>query len=729
MKKNIKEQSGFSGIEKNDSIVSILPDSNMQVILDHLLEHVIYQDRSMRILWANRAACDSVGKPRSELVGKHCYRIWPKRNSICPGCPVMKAIESGDYHRQNTLTPDGRTWMIQGYPLKDKSGEIVGGLEITMETTEKNRAEDSLRESEEKYRLLFANASEGIITLDIKGKLLDVNTKFSHMTGYAVDELVGKSALDLARLFRVSTRQVTSKFAGFVEGRTKRSDWTITTRDGEKLDITVFPSVIKKESKNIGISVMITDVTEQKKVQEALQQNERFLQNIFDSIQDGISVLDTDLTILRTNTWIEGMYQAQMPLVGKKCYQAYQNRDDMCPWCPSIKAIKTGKVYRETVPYPSEDDPERWIDLSAFPLMDKHGKVAGIIEHVKDITDKVMAEKALIESEGKYRNLIEQSNDAIYLLYGNRFEMINNRFTEMFGYTLEETNASDFNFRKLIAAKSMPAIEERVKRFSRGEELDPVYEFTAVAKSGREIECETSVTYVDYRGAKATQGIIRDITERKRSEQHIRRSMEEKELLLKEIHHRVKNNLQIISSLLSLQAQRIEDESALDAFVESRNRVHSMALVHEKLYKSDDFARIDFHGYVESMINRLLKTYSTGENISLDLDIHDVALGIDTAIPCGLILNEMISNSLKHAFPSGRKGHIRISLRKLDTGLFQLVFADDGVSMPAHIEISKAETMGLKLIHLLTGQIEGSLEIERDKGTAYTITFSGHQAK
>ena len=711
-------------IQKKQSAQSVLPDPVMEAILDRLVELVAYQDKRMKVLWANRAACDSAGMTRDELIGRYCYEIWPRRKTPCPDCPVKKAVKTGKPHMHDIYTPDGRVWLIRGYPLKDEAGNIVGGLEITLENTERIRAEDSLKESEEKYRLLFANASEGILTMDMKGKIQDVNSKFSSMTGFPPEELIGKGFIDLARLFQISAKQVASRFAGFVKGRTKQTDWAITTRDGRKIDVTVSPSMIKKGSQNIGISVMITDVTEQKKAQSALKESERFLQNVFDGIQDGICVLDLNYTILKTNAWLERMCEPQMPLVGKKCYQAYHERDSICPWCPSVKAMETGRVWREKIPYPLEEDPKGWIDLSAFPLKDKKGKVVGIIEHVKEISDMIRAEQALKESEEKYRNLIEKSSEAIILFYNNKFEMINNRFTEMFGYTLEELNAPNFDFKKLFAPKSIAFIEDHMRRLENGEIVESMCIFTAVAKSGREIECESSINYIEYEGGKAVQCIIRDITERKRAEERINKDLKENEVLLKEIHHRVKNNLQIISSLLSLQAQQFKNEKALAAFQESRDRIHSMAMVHDKLYRSNDLANVDFKGYIESLTSSLFKTYSTSSKVALDLQIQDIALGIDMAIPCGLLLNELISNSLKHAFPNDRKGRIKILFIERDKNFYKLEFSDNGVGIPQDLDLKEAQTFGFRLINVLVEQLNGELTIQKEKGTTFIITFS-----
>jgi two-component sensor histidine kinase len=209
-----------------------------------------------------------------------------------------------------------------------------------------------------------------------------------------------------------------------------------------------------------------------------------------------------------------------------------------------------------------------------------------------------------------------------------------------------------------------------------------------------------------------------------RTGEHLKASLQEKEVLLKEIHHRVKNNLQVISSLLSLQSAKVEDEQVLEMFAESRDRVRSMALVHEKLYQSSDLAQVDFGEYVHSLVAQLTRTYhQTGDGaVALQVDAQDVALSIDMAVPCGLIINELVSNALKHAFPDGRNGKIRISLRAKRDG-FALEVTDNGVGFPDDKDFLNSESLGMQLVALLVEQIQGRIELDRRKGTTFRITF------
>ena len=225
--------------------------------------------------------------------------------------------------------------------------------------------------------------------------------------------------------------------------------------------------------------------------------------------------------------------------------------------------------------------------------------------------------------------------------------------------------------------------------------------------------------------AKANEALQAEIAERKRVEEQIKASLREKEVLLKEIHHRVKNNLQVVSSMLQLQSRSIKDEETAEMFQESRNRVRSMALVHERLYQSKDLARVDFARYIRNLASYLGRSYGVNTNvIQLKTNLHDVFLGVDTAIPCGLILNELVSNCLKHAFPDGREGEIRIELRSDGNGEFTLMVSDNGVGLLEDLDFRNTESLGLQLVNTLVNQLEGTIELDRRGGTAFKITFA-----
>ena len=227
---------------------------------------------------------------------------------------------------------------------------------------------------------------------------------------------------------------------------------------------------------------------------------------------------------------------------------------------------------------------------------------------------------------------------------------------------------------------------------------------------------------------------VRLLDEMRRAEDKIKASLQEKEVLLKEIHHRVKNNLQVIYSLLRLQSAHIKDEHDLEIFKESQNRVMSMAFVHEKLYQSEDLAMIDFAEYTRKLATSLFHSYAAyPEIITLEINVEDVFLGIDNAIPCGLIINELVSNCLKHAFPRGKKGKICVALRSdrdLHAGdKFTLTVSDNGIGFPKGLDFRNADTLGLQLVTTLVKQLKGTIELDRDGGTKFKITFAPREKR
>ncbi len=220
--------------------------------------------------------------------------------------------------------------------------------------------------------------------------------------------------------------------------------------------------------------------------------------------------------------------------------------------------------------------------------------------------------------------------------------------------------------------------------------------------------------------------VIEDTTDRKHAEMAVKTSLAEKEVLLREIHHRVKNNMQVISSLLNLQAKGIEDARLGRMFQESQSRVRAMALIHEILYQSGHLGRIDLGEYVTKLATSLVQMYGTGsDRVNLRIGAGDVTLGIDDTVPCGLVINELLSNSLKYAFRDGRAGEIGIEAAPATNGRIKLVVHDDGVGIPAEIDIRNTETMGMRLVvGLVESQLGGLLDLERDNGTRFTITFT-----
>ncbi len=348
-------------------------------------------------------------------------------------------------------------------------------------------------------------------------------------------------------------------------------------------------------------------------------------------------------------------------------------------------------------------------------------------------------------SEERYALAARGANDGLWdwnLRTGEIY--FGERWKTMLGYREQEIGNAPGDWFGRIHAEDVAGMRSHLGAYLDGATAHNGTAPGAAAQNGAEIHYESeyrmrhadgdyrwmlcrglAVRDADYHAYRMV-GSQTDITERKQAEGQIHAALREKDVLLKEVYHRVKNNLQIISSLHNLQSDTITDPAAREAFEETCNRVRSMALVHEKLYQSHDLARIHFGDYLDDLASSLLRSYSNrGADIGLKLDVDDTFLSIDHAVLCGLIVNELVTNSLKYAFPNGGGGTISVGLRAGDGGMLALSVADDGVGIASEVSPQEAETIGLQLVTGLTEQLVGAFTLERDGGTRWTITFKG----
>jgi PAS domain S-box-containing protein len=302
--------------------------------------------------------------------------------------------------------------------------------------------------------------------------------------------------------------------------------------------------------------------------------------------------------------------------------------------------------------------------------------------------------------------------------------MPNRAFLELTGYSEEELNTIDWNM-------TLTPPEWREYETAKLEELHrtkrPVtYEKEYIRKDGSRVPIELVVhpRLDDEEKITSYMAFVSNITDRKRAENRIKSSLKEKETLLREIHHRVKNNMNVASSLLKLQSADITDKKAVEILKETRRRITAMALVHDKLYQSKDMGNIDLTEYIKSLVEEQFAAYGGDrERVSATVSAKELFLDIDLATPCGLIISELISNAMKHAFPLDRKGEINVALRAINENEVELMVSDDGVGLPADLDFETTESFGLYLIKLLVEQIEGTVDLDRDGGTAFKIRF------
>lgn len=327
--------------------------------------------------------------------------------------------------------------------------------------------------------------------------------------------------------------------------------------------------------------------------------------------------------------------------------------------------------------------------------------------------------ETLQDTQCLMNDLITQSPDAICMFDANGYAIVmNDTFARIF--SISRSGALG-KFNVFNGTMEMGLLGYDLNKIKSGETIIvPVIKCPA---NGRFLSAKIYPTYTSNGMISGYVVVAEDITERTVADQLIKDSLEEKKVLLKEIHHRVKNNLQIVSSLLNVQATYITDKKALECFTESQNRVKSMALIHEKLYQSEDLSRVDFAEYIGNLSKSLFNSYNVNiGNIGLDIAVDNLRLDIDKAIPCGLIINELVSNSLKHAFPDNRKGEVSIKMC-IAENRYILIISDNGVGFPAGIDYRNTTSLGLQLINMIVSQLDGTIDLDSSTGTKFTITF------
>lgn len=349
-------------------------------------------------------------------------------------------------------------------------------------------------------------------------------------------------------------------------------------------------------------------------------------------------------------------------------------------------------------------------------------KISTII--VRDVTQRVRSEQALRESEQRFRQLVEQAANLFVLCdqYG-RYVEVNEEMCKVLGYSREEL------LEMSVADVAINVTTENLEESWETLLTDSAYTGRTVVrrKDGTTFPVEFHTRLIELGGHKFRLALAHDLTEWDRAEESIKASLREKEVLLKEINHRVKNSLQVASSLLSLQAHKIQDSTLRNLLQESQDRIKAMALIHEKLYDADDLAAVDFGCYMRSLIDDLFTSYAIDEgSVELNLDADLIFLAVDVAIPCGLIVNELISNSLKHAFIPSQRGEIKIQMEEQGE-TYSLVVGDSGSGFPEGFDMRGSTTMGLRLVNALVDQLKGTVELVSRGGTQIKINFPKSQ--
>jgi PAS domain S-box-containing protein len=587
--------------------------------------------------------------------------------------------------------------------------------------------DEMLRDSEARYRWLFeSTAIDGIMILDAQtGQVVDVNPFLIKLLGFSREQFIQKKVWELGYFKDILASK--KNFEDLLQkGFVRYEDLPLKTNDGRQIDVEFVGHVYEAGNQKM-IQCSIRDTTERTERVEKLRETTEYLENLINNANAPIVVWDSQFRITRFNHAFES-------LAGRTANEVlHQTLDSLFPPARRIftlenvqKTLTGEQLQAVEVEIQPINGPVRTLLWSTAPIFDKDGKtpVAAIAQGI-DVTEKKRVEKELINTIHILDLALEASQIGIWELDLIKDTSARNlRHDQIFGYTEKIAEWGAKIFLEHIVSEDRPSVQAAFDMAMKTDRLHFECRIPLPDKSIHWITV-TGKTVKDSAGKpQKLIGTVTDITERVLAEKKIKDALQEKEILIQEIHHRVKNNLQVVASLFRLQAKKTKNEEALAILNDAGSRIQAMALIQAKLYHSDSYDKLNFCEYADNLAAHLFQVYAGKAGlIRLEMDFEETRLDIISAIPCGLILNELISNALKHAFPGKKMGLIRIIMKHGPDDLMRITVADNGIGIPENIEFSNTDSLGLQIVHLLIGQLGATINLDRTNGTSITWAF------
>jgi len=639
------------------------------------------------------------------------YNQWRKEN--------FKGVKRIDYRiiNRNKKVVWLDTYL---YAEFDSFGNTHAVIQICIDISERKAAEEALKQSELKFRAV-TEAIQASIVITKGERIVYVNPYFEHIFGYEAKDLFKMNFLDLVRpdYKKVIKERIITQMKG--EYVDPVYDFIIISRSGKERWAQISSVLIEYENQKAILSLVL-DVTEVKNAEDLIKLSEEKFRVVAECMPAEI-VIFQDERFVYANPYAEILTGYKVDeIVGENFWEfTHPDFKDVAKQRGLNKLLGKKEPVRYEMKILTKEGTEKWVDYSSAQVI-YNGKPA-VLGTAIDITERKVIEEALRESEARYRAIVEDQTEMIYRwMPDGTLTYVNDAYSRYFKKSKNELIGTKFYI--TIPEEEYQKFEKHFKSLNFQNPVATIeHRMVMPDKEIRWQRWTDRALFDENKKIIGYQSVGRDITELKKSEDEIKQSLLEKEVLLKEIHHRVKNNLQIITSLLKLQSTYVKDKRALELFKESQNRVQSMALIHQKLYQSKNLGKINFDEYLRTLIAYIMQSFGTSKPaVEVNLEAKDIFMSIDNAIPCGLIINELVTNSYKHAFKGRKKGMILIRLT-LKQNKYTLEVKDDGIGIPDKINITESRTFGLKLISTLVEQIRGSIQITRPKGTLFTIIF------
>lgn len=715
------------GIQPAKYHLLLLPMDHMHSLYfkDNPNPMFIYDLETSRIRKANKATSRVYGYNEEELTGLSVNTLGVTDKGLFSFLPV-KGSEDDFFESKEILhrDKDGNTFSVKiSYQDLNEEANKSERLVVIHDISEKN-----IRESQEKafdqLNHLIQNSPLAMVRWDHNFRIEEWSARAEEMTGFKKEEVEGKTPYvfdfyNVKDIFRIA-----KKIQGFINGTSDRDQFEtkIYTKDRSVIDIKIHGSAIRNEQgKLVSVLTFIEDYSKHKKVEERYRQ-------LFESATDGICIVK-DNKIIDCNSRLEKIFGApREEIIGKT---PIDFSPETQPDGRDSREKGFGKINLALQGTPQTFDwkHKTWngelvdseINLNRVEINDE----MHIQAIVRDVTRQKENERKIAVRGELFTQLFQNSPIGIVMMNSeNKVTMANAAFEKMFGYSLDELkgeNIDDF----IVAPEKRAEADHITDATQHGSQFN--IESVRTAKDGTPIDVIIGGVPVYNEGKQvAIYGMYVDITERKSSENLLQQSLKEKEILLAEIHHRVKNNLAIVSGLLQLQTFNVEEDEQLKKHLQdSQLRIHSMAIVHEMLYQSETLSEIGMTQYMAKLADVVQDTLQPeNKDIQVITDTDDIILNVNQAIPCALIVNELITNAFEYAFKDRDSGRINVNVHQQGKEIIAEV-RDDGIGLPADFNDKKQNSLGIYLVNTLGQQLEADLNVDSGSwGTSFTFSFT-----
>lgn len=707
-------------------------------LIESSLDMIIAVDQRGHITEFNPAATLKFGYEAEEVIGSSARLLYADQGEYDR---VQKEMDRyGAYAGEvRNRAKDGREFVcfLAASRLLDPEGAVIGTMGSSRDVTQSKFDREALEASEKRYRDLVDNAYDMIHSVGSDGRFTFVNEAWKRTMGYTEKELETLTLYDV--IADEDDREKARRWMMDPWKREGTSIWRAAyrTSKGERIVCEGTSSVHMKEGRPVIARTIMRDITESQAYLEQIRRHAAKEKALFNASDHMFWTVERDLVITSFNKEYGDMIER---LVGKRPHlelsadgieELFRSDGQHDRWRNKYKEAFQGKKIKfEDHRIDQQGDPII-IEVFLSPVVSDDGRIEEVFGIAREITEEKRNEIRVREQGAKLKAIFENSAEVLIWSMDRKTEItacndsFRRKIAQILGDSLEEGDQLGEPFRGLLSSSMVGSWKQVIDLTFQGNRHHRELELKA--KNGATIWLELYLSPIENKGKVCEVSCLAlDITNKKRTEQEIQERLHEKEILLKEVHHRVKNNLQIVSSIFNLQKDHVgHDEQCMTLLRQSQSRIRAMSVIHESLYQNKDFNQVDMVRYIQGLCGNLVMTYSLSGRIRIQTNLQPLVLDMDKAVPCGLVLNELISNSLRHAFIEHEEGAITIDLKEKGRRV-EIALADNGSGFPDRYNEREHGGLGTELVHLLMGQLDGEIRRttpENGNGTAYLITF------